>query len=100
MDRGKMGVHVETLAILTRFSDLLSTSHRADDIPDLLLTWLLENWEQAERGILFLYDESVGDLVVAAAYGYDPVKLAALRLASGEGMAGRAFHTRRGAVYS
>lgn len=87
-------------AIFENLADLLTNAHSSGELSDLFLSLLLEKRKRVERGILFVYDESNERLTVFAARGYNIAQLVPLHLKTGEGMAGRAWHARRGAIYS
>jgi signal transduction histidine kinase len=79
---------------------ILAARHDLETTLSGLLSCVTDTLEAAETAILFLYDQSHDCLTVCDARGYDLEVLRGIRVASGEGMSGRALCTGRIGVYT
>jgi len=89
----------QRLFTLFEIAKILATQDDLDAILSRCLSYLIEAWEIAETGMLFLYDPSVGQLTVRAAQGYNASPLSQIRVTPGEGMSGKAFQTGQTRLY-
>lgn len=78
------------LSTIFEIARILATEHDLTTMLRGFLCCLIQSFAAADAGVLFLADDA-GQLVVAAAHGYDQAVLDDLRLAPGEAMAGKTF---------
>ena len=90
----------QRLLIIFEMAKILATEHDLETIPTELLYCLIETLEEAEAGMLMLYDPSDGQLKMGVAQGYDPSVLSSLCLAPGEAMSGKLFQADQAESYS
>jgi signal transduction histidine kinase len=87
------------LSIIFEMAKILATEHDLETMPTKFLSCFIETLEEAEAGILMLYDPSEDHLKLGVTHGYDPSILGPLRLAPGEGMSGKIFETGQAESY-
>jgi signal transduction histidine kinase len=89
----------QRLLIIFEMAKILATEHDLEMIPAEFLYCLVETLEEAEAGILMLYDPSDGQLKMGVVQGYDPSVLSSLCLAPGEAMSGKIFQAGQAESY-
>ena len=90
----------QRLLTISELAKISVTEHTTKTMLQRLLACLVETFEPAEAGILFLYDPADERLVAKAAHGYDLAKLEQIRIARGEARCGRVFQTGQPELYS
>jgi len=90
----------QRLLTISELAKISVTEHVTKTMLQKLLACLVETFEPAEAGILFLYDPADERLVAKAAHGYDLAKLEQIRIAPGEARCGRVFQTGQPELYS
>jgi len=87
-------VHEKELSTLLKFSSIINSSLKIDDVLNHAMQWA-EEFMDAEASTVYELDEEKGEIFIRIARGSkkDPVKL--IRLKLGEGIAGRVVQTGR-----
>jgi signal transduction histidine kinase len=90
----------QRLLTISEMAKISVTEHASEIMLQRLLACLVEAFEAAEAGVLFIYDPADERLVAEAAQGYDLAKLHEIRIAPGEARCGRVFQTGKPELYS
>jgi signal transduction histidine kinase len=90
----------QRLFTISELAKISVTEHVTETMLQKLLACLVETYEAAEAGVLFLYDPTDERLAVRAAHGYDLANLEQFRVVPGEARCGRVFQTGQPELYS
>ncbi|MCG2767581.1 MAG: hypothetical protein L6435_04270 [Anaerolineae bacterium] len=80
----------QRLSTVLEIARILASSQDPHTLVPNLLRGLIETFDKADAGMLFLVDAD-RHLVVKSAHGYDSAPLRQVRLAPGESIAGKVF---------
>jgi signal transduction histidine kinase len=89
----------QRLLIIYEVAKILATKQNFEAMPTQFLSCLIETLEEAEAGMLMLYDPSDERLKMGVAQGYDLNVLNSLNLAPGEAMSGKIFQAGQAESY-
>ncbi|MGD1997015.1 MAG: ATP-binding protein [Anaerolineae bacterium] len=87
------------LLTIFKIARILATQQDLEDMLSEFLLCLIETLEDAEAGVLLLYDPSAGRLDVKAAQGYNLDSLMRIHIVPGEAMCGKTFETGQAELY-